>query len=85
MSELPFKVNCDVYLYILKGLFITKSRFFKGNYNNVSVWRTYFVANEFNEIQTFRRINVPFQLFFVLFFLKVKLFFDFNLLSKLVL
>ena len=31
----------------------------------------YFVANEFNEIQTFRRINVPFQLFSVLLLLKV--------------
>ena len=31
----------------------------------------YFVANEFNEIQTFRRINVPFQLFSILLFLKV--------------
>lgn len=37
----------------------------------VSVWRTYFVANEFNEIQTHRRINLSFQLFFVLFLLKV--------------
>ncbi|UJR08252.1 hypothetical protein I4U23_012525 [Adineta vaga] len=42
-----------------------------GDLSSVSVWRTYFVANEFNEIQTFRRINVAFQLFFVLFFLKV--------------
>jgi meckelin len=42
-----------------------------GNANTVSVWRTYFVANEFHEIQTFRRINPTFQLFFVLFLLKV--------------
>ena len=42
-----------------------------GNLNTVSVWRTYFVANEYNEIQTFRRINLTFQLFFVLFLLKV--------------
>jgi meckelin len=42
-----------------------------GHLNTVSVWRTYFVANEFNEIQTFRRINLTFQLFFVLFLLKV--------------
>ncbi len=39
--------------------------------NTVSVWRTYFVANEFHEIQTFRRINLTVQLFFVLFLLKV--------------
>ncbi|CAF4509711.1 unnamed protein product, partial [Rotaria socialis] len=42
-----------------------------GSSENVSVWRTYFAANELNEIQTFRRVNVPFQLLFVLFFLKV--------------
>ncbi|CAF2968602.1 unnamed protein product [Rotaria sp. Silwood2] len=40
------------------------------NANTVSVWRTYFAANEFNELQTFRRINVSFHLFFVLLFLK---------------
>jgi len=45
--------------------------FFLAKYNGVSVWRTYFVANEYHEIQTFRRINVSFQLFFVLFLLKV--------------
>ncbi|CAF0826220.1 unnamed protein product [Adineta steineri] len=42
-----------------------------GNGNTVSVWRTYFAANEFHEIQTFRRINLTFQIFFVLFLLKV--------------
>ncbi|CAF5111302.1 unnamed protein product, partial [Rotaria sp. Silwood1] len=41
-----------------------------GNPNTVSIWRTYFAANELNELQTFRRINVPFQLFFVLLLLK---------------
>ncbi|CAF4599618.1 unnamed protein product [Rotaria sp. Silwood1] len=41
------------------------------NSNTVSAWRTCFVANEFNEIQTFRRIHVPFHLFFALFLLKV--------------
>ena len=44
-----------------------------GSANSVSVWRSYFVANEFNEIQTFRRISLTFQLFFVLFLLKVRL------------
>ena len=43
-----------------------------GDMNSVSAWRTCFVANEFNEIQTFRRIHLSFQLFFVLFVLKVK-------------
>ncbi|CAF2625636.1 unnamed protein product [Rotaria sp. Silwood2] len=39
--------------------------------NTVSAWRTCFVANEFIEIQTFRRIHVPFHLLFALFLLKV--------------
>lgn len=42
-----------------------------GKKDNVSIWRTYFVANEFHELQTFRRINLTFQLFFILLLLKV--------------
>ena len=41
------------------------------SYNKVSCWRSLFVANEWNEIQTFRKINPTIQLIFVLFFLKV--------------
>ncbi|XP_005381854.1 PREDICTED: meckelin [Chinchilla lanigera] len=37
----------------------------------VSIWRTYFVANEWNEIQTVRKINPLFQVFTVLFFLEI--------------
>nr|XP_023668238.1 meckelin isoform X2 [Paramormyrops kingsleyae] len=37
----------------------------------VSIWRTYFVANEWNEIQTIRKINPTFQVAAVLFFLEV--------------
>ncbi|XP_042317912.1 meckelin isoform X2 [Sceloporus undulatus] len=37
----------------------------------VSIWRTYFIANEWNEIQTIRKINPVFQVFAVLFFLEV--------------
>ncbi|KAI1894152.1 hypothetical protein AGOR_G00112870 [Albula goreensis] len=37
----------------------------------VSIWRTYFVANEWNEIQTVRKINPTFQVASVLFFLEV--------------
>ncbi|XP_062841802.1 meckelin isoform X2 [Trichomycterus rosablanca] len=37
----------------------------------VSIWRTYFVANEWNEIQTIRKINPTFQVVSVLFFLEV--------------
>lgn len=38
---------------------------------DVSCWRTLFVANEWNEIQTFRKTNTSIQLVLVLFFLKV--------------
>ncbi|KFP62289.1 Meckelin, partial [Cariama cristata] len=37
----------------------------------VSIWRTYFIANEWNEIQTVRKINPLFQVLAVLFFLEV--------------
>ncbi|KAM5156696.1 meckelin [Mantella aurantiaca] len=37
----------------------------------VSIWRSYFIANEWNEIQTVRKINPLFQIFIVLFFLKI--------------
>uniref|UniRef100_A0A8D0HDF1 Transmembrane protein 67 n=1 Tax=Sphenodon punctatus TaxID=8508 RepID=A0A8D0HDF1_SPHPU len=37
----------------------------------VSIWRTYFIANEWNEIQTVRKINALFQVLAVLFFLEV--------------
>ncbi|KAJ3597256.1 hypothetical protein NHX12_000784 [Muraenolepis orangiensis] len=35
------------------------------------IWRTYFVANEWNEIQTIRKISPTFQVMAVLFFLEV--------------
>ena len=37
----------------------------------ISIWRTLFIANEWNEIQTIRKINPELQIFVVLFFLKV--------------
>ncbi|XP_072007644.1 meckelin isoform X2 [Engystomops pustulosus] len=37
----------------------------------VSIWRTYFIANEWNEIQTVRKINPLFQVLVVLFFLQI--------------
>uniref|UniRef100_A0AAR2LF12 Transmembrane protein 67 n=1 Tax=Pygocentrus nattereri TaxID=42514 RepID=A0AAR2LF12_PYGNA len=37
----------------------------------VSIWRTYFVANEWNEIQTIRKISPTFQIMAILFFLEV--------------
>lgn len=42
-----------------------------GTGSSVSIWRTYFVANEWNEIQTIRKTNVFFQLMASLFFLEV--------------
>uniref|UniRef100_A0A4W5QT08 Transmembrane protein 67 n=1 Tax=Hucho hucho TaxID=62062 RepID=A0A4W5QT08_9TELE len=37
----------------------------------VSIWRTYFVANEWNEIQTIRKISPTFQIMAVLFLLEM--------------
>ncbi|KAM6968400.1 meckelin [Aplochiton taeniatus] len=37
----------------------------------ISIWRTYFVANEWNEIQTIRKISPTFQVIAVLFLLEV--------------
>ncbi|KAG8441839.1 hypothetical protein GDO86_010860 [Hymenochirus boettgeri] len=37
----------------------------------VSIWRTYFIANEWNEIQTVRKISPTFQVLAVLFFLEI--------------
>lgn len=35
----------------------------------LSVWRTLFVANEFNELSVIRNVNLEWSLFFVGFFL----------------
>lgn len=40
----------------------------------VSIWRTYFVANEWNEIQTARKICPLFQIVVTLLFLEVSKF-----------
>nr|XP_053641598.1 meckelin-like [Cherax quadricarinatus] len=37
----------------------------------ISIWRTYFIANEWNELQTYRKIDLGCQLFLTLLFLKV--------------
>ncbi|XP_067853617.1 meckelin-like [Heptranchias perlo] len=39
--------------------------------SSVSIWRTYFIANEWNEIQTRRKINPVLQLFVVLLLLEI--------------
>ena len=40
------------------------------NQNSVSIWRTYFVANEWNEIQTERRIMPVLQIFLLVLILE---------------
>lgn len=42
--------------------------------NSVSIWRTYFVANEWNEIQTRRKTSITFQLVASVFILEVSIF-----------
>ena len=37
---------------------------------SVSVWRTLFIANEFNELQPYRYVNSEWTLIFLAFFLK---------------
>ncbi|XP_018025139.1 meckelin-like [Hyalella azteca] len=37
----------------------------------ISIWRIYFIANEWNEIQSLRKINLAYHLIAILFFLKV--------------
>lgn len=39
---------------------------------SVSIWRSYFVANEWNEIQTTRKVSMPFQIIAALLFLEVR-------------
>ncbi len=36
----------------------------------VSVWRTLFAANEWNKLQTYRVVSIPFTLFAILFFMR---------------
>ena len=38
----------------------------------VSVWRTYLVANEWNELQTMRKTNLALQIVLVVFILRVR-------------
>ncbi|XP_053323888.1 meckelin [Spea bombifrons] len=54
-----------------KGKMIKSEGGIKSSITPVSIWRTYFVANEWNEIQTVRKINPLFQVLAVLFFLEI--------------
>ncbi|CAG14067.1 unnamed protein product, partial [Tetraodon nigroviridis] len=40
----------------------------KANSPPVSIWRTYFVVNEWNKLQTIRQISPTFQIMTVIFF-----------------
>lgn len=42
-----------------------------GEEESVSIWRTYFIANEWNEIQTTRKIHMSTQIIASIFFLEV--------------
>lgn len=39
---------------------------------SVSIWRSYFIANEWNEIQTKRKVNLLIHMLIITFLLKVK-------------
>uniref|UniRef100_UPI00398E4F66 meckelin-like n=1 Tax=Pristiophorus japonicus TaxID=55135 RepID=UPI00398E4F66 len=54
-----------------KGRSLPKPEANKASPSSVSIWRTYFIANEWNEIQTKRKINPILQLFVVLLLLEV--------------
>ncbi|KAK7082574.1 Meckelin [Halocaridina rubra] len=43
----------------------------KAEQQPISIWRTYFIANEWNELQTYRKIDLGCQLFITLLFLHV--------------
>ncbi|XP_069758228.1 meckelin-like [Narcine bancroftii] len=54
-----------------KGRPLPKPTENKPSSSSVSIWRTYFIANEWNEIQTKRKINPILQLFLILLLLEV--------------
>lgn len=65
----PFLITYIFYNYVVM---CSGSGEAKSQASPVSIWRTYFVANEWNEIQTIRKINPTFQVIAVLFFLEVR-------------
>lgn len=54
-----------------KGRLMSKGNDQKGAISPVSVWRTLFVANEWNEIQVSRHLNLELTLVLLLLFLRV--------------
>lgn len=63
-----------VYSHITLDIFLVDWERPRGGTDQpVSIWRTYFVANEWNEIQTKRKINLNIHLLFTIMLLKVKI------------
>nr|XP_019948293.1 PREDICTED: meckelin [Paralichthys olivaceus] len=78
LHKLVFQVSVDVFLIDWERPRSKSSRTVQASAGEpkrdaapVSIWRTYFVANEWNEIQTIRKISPTFQIMAVLFFLEV--------------
>ncbi|CAJ1062186.1 meckelin [Xyrichtys novacula] len=77
LSKLILQVSVDIFLVDWErprskaGRTVHVAGESKRDPSPVSIWRTYFVANEWNEIQTIRKISPTFQIMAVLFFLEV--------------
>ncbi|XP_078066710.1 meckelin-like [Mustelus asterias] len=54
-----------------KGRPLSKTAANNATPSSVSIWRTYFIANEWNEIQTKRKINPILQIFIILLLLEI--------------
>ncbi|GCB74576.1 hypothetical protein scyTo_0003667 [Scyliorhinus torazame] len=54
-----------------KGRPLPKPAANKSTPSSVSIWRTYFIANEWNEIQTKRKINPILQIFIIILLLEI--------------
>lgn len=61
-----YHINIDIFLIDWEQPRIQKQQTF-----SVSAWRTYFVSNKWNEIQSERRTNIVLQLGFTVLCLKV--------------
>ncbi|XP_013860191.1 meckelin isoform X2 [Austrofundulus limnaeus] len=77
LHELYLQVSVDIFLIDWERPRSKPNRSVQGatdtqqDSSPVSIWRTYFVANEWNELQTIRKICPTFQIVAVLFFLEV--------------
>ncbi|KAL7840509.1 hypothetical protein AOLI_G00258320 [Acnodon oligacanthus] len=77
LHKLLVQLSVDIFFIDWERPRSKTSRFVEGSGEGkppaapVSIWRTYFVANEWNEIQTIRKISPTFQIIAILFFLEV--------------